>query len=134
MASEPISRTYGDLQCLEIQSFARGYHAYMDIWTPVIGQTLLLKREPTNPKDKNSVALYEDDSIIGHVPYNLAPYLSRFLARDVNKAFAEVTGEKVNRRAGYGLEIPCVYRLYGPKAYVDKMKVITDSMMSSGLI
>ena len=73
-------------------------------------------------------------TIIGHVPYNLAPYLSRFLARDVNKAFAEVTGEKVNRRAGYGLEIPCVYRLYGPKAYVDKMKVITDSMMSSGLI
>ena len=138
MASEPISRIYGDLQCLEIQSFARGYHAYMDIWTPVIGQTLLLKREPTNPKDKNAVALYEDDSIIGHVPYNLAPYnlapyLSRFLARDVNKAFAEVTGEKVNRRAGYGLEIPCVYRLYGPKAYVDKMKVITDSM-SSGLI
>ena len=39
-----------------------------------------------------------------------------------------------DRRAGYGLEIPCVYRLYGPKAYVDKMKVITDSMMSSGLI
>ena len=27
-----------------------------------------------------------------------------------------------------------MYRLYGPKAYVDKMKVITDSMMSSGLI
>ena len=42
---------------------------------------LLLKREPTDPKDKNAVALYEDDSIIGHVPYNLAPYLSRFLAR-----------------------------------------------------
>ena len=61
MASEPMSRTYGDLQYLEIQSFARGYHAYMDIWTPVIGQTLLLKREPTNPKDKNAVALYEDD-------------------------------------------------------------------------
>ena len=50
----------------------------MDSWTPVIGQTLLMKREPTNPKDKNAVALYEDDSIIGHVPYNLAPYLSTF--------------------------------------------------------
>ena len=68
------------------------------------------------------------------VPFNLAPYLSRFLARDVNKAFAEVTGEKVNRKAGYGLEIPCVYRLYGPKAYVDKMKEMTDTMISSGLI
>ena len=82
----------------------------------MISQTLLVKREPTNPKDKNAVALYEDDSIIGHVSYNLAPYLTIILTRDVNKAFAKVTGEKVNRRAGYGLEIPCVYRLYGPKA------------------
>ena len=50
-------------------------------------------------------------------------------------AFAEVTGEKVNRRAGYGLKIPCVYCLYGPKAYVDRMKEITDrSIMCSGLI
>ena len=35
--------------------------------------------------------------------------------RDVNKAF--VTGGKVNRGAGYGLEIPCVYQFYGPKPY-----------------
>ena len=27
------------------------------------------------------------------------------------KGFAEVTSSKVNRGAGYGLEIPCVYRL-----------------------
>ena len=40
-----------------------------------------------------------------------------------------MTGEKVNRRAGgYGLEIRCVYRLYGPKAYVDRVKEITDSI------
>ena len=134
MASEPTPGLPGDLRCLEIPSFARGYHAYMDRWTQVIGQTLLVKREPTNPKDRNAVALYEDDCVVGHVPYNLAPYLSRLLARDTNKAFAEVTGEKVNRKAGYGLEIPCVYRLYGPKAYVDKMKEITDTMISSGLI
>ena len=49
-------------------------------------------------------------------------YLSRFLTRDLNKMLAEVTGEKVNRRAGHGLEIPCVYCLYGPKACVDRMK------------
>ena len=122
MASEPISSSSGDLHCLEIQSFMRGYHAYMDSWTPVIGQTLLVKREPTNPKDKNAVAIYEEHSVVGHVPYNLAPYLSRFLARDVNKVFAEVMGEKVNRGAGYGLEIPYVYRICGTKTYVDKMK------------
>ena len=44
-----------------------------------------------------------------------SPYLFRFLARDVN--FADVTGEKVNSGAGYGLEIPCVYLVYGPKTY-----------------
>ena len=35
--------------------------------------------------------------------------------RDVNKTFDRVTGGKVNRGAGYGLEIPCVYQFYGPK-------------------
>ena len=34
------------------------------------------------------------------------------------KAFAEVTGEKVNRGAGYRLEIPCVYLV----TYVIKAK------------
>ena len=32
------------------------------------------------------------------------------------------------------VDLPCVFRLYGPKAYVDKMKEISDSTMSSGLI
>ena len=49
------------------------------------------------------MAIYKESTIIGHVSYNLAPYLSR---RDLNKAFAEVTGERVNRGAGYGLEVP----------------------------
>ena len=44
----------------------------MDIWTPVIGQALLVKREPTNPKDKNAVAIYEEDSTEGHVLFTLS--------------------------------------------------------------
>ena len=37
----------------------------MPSWTSgLIGQTLLVKREPTNPKDKNAVAVYEEDSIV----------------------------------------------------------------------
>ena len=55
-------------------------------------------------------------------------YLSPFLARGVNKAFAEVTGEIVNRGAGYG---PCVYLVYGPKTYV---KDLTDSLKAAGHI
>ena len=63
-------------------------------------QTLLVKREPTNSKDSNAVGVYQEGTIVGHVPYNLAPRLSQFLRRDVYKAFAEVTGEKLNRGGG----------------------------------
>ena len=82
----------------------------------------------------NAVAIYKESTIIGHVPYNLAPYLSHFLRRDLNKAFAKVTGERVNRGAGYGLEVPCKYKLYGAKPYIDKMQEIVDSLLSTGLL
>ena len=71
MVSQPLSRTSEDLHHIEIQSFLRGNHAYIDIWTPEIGQTLLVKREPTNPKDKNAVVVYEEDSIVGHILFTL---------------------------------------------------------------
>ena len=87
-----------------------------------------MKPEPSKYKDKHAVAVLKDDVIVGHVPYNLAPRLSKFLRREVNKAFAEVTEEKENRVAGYGLEISCVYRLYGPKVHIDKMKELLKDL------
>ena len=63
---------------------------------------MLAKREPTNSKDKNAVGVYLEDVLVGYVPYNLAPRFSQFLQRDVNKAFVEVTGEKVNRAHALG--------------------------------
>ena len=34
----------------------------------------------------------------------------------------------MNRGAGYGLEIPCIYKLYGPKLYVDRILQIITSL------
>ena len=52
----------------------------------------------------------------------------------MNKAFAEVAGAKFNRGAGYGLEVPCTYRLYGPMVYIDcRMKELVDSLLAAGL-
>ena len=48
----------------------------------------------------------------------------------MNKVFAEVAGAKVNRGAGYGLEVPCTYRLYG---HFDRMKELVDSLLAAGL-
>ena len=50
--------------------------------------------------------------------------------RDV-KAFAEVRGGRVNRG---GLEVPCVYRLYGPKVYIEKMRELVNSLRTAGLL
>ena len=120
-----------------IPTYVREYHAYIGLCTPTIGEVLLVKPEPTNEKDSNAVAVLKEDSIVGHVPRNLSPRLFHFFKRrDVNKAFAEVTGQKMNRGAGYGLEIPCTYRLYGPgpPAYINRMKQLVESLAASGHI
>ena len=57
--------------------------------------------------------------------------MSAFLMRE-NKAFAEITEAEVNRGAGYGLEVPCVYCLYGPNVYVVKMKELVESLLADG--
>ena len=93
--------------------------------------------EPTNRHDVHdrhdihAVAIYRDVKIVDHVPYFLASRMSAFFMRE-NKAFAEIIGAKVNRGAGYGLEVPCVYRLYGPNVYVDKTKALVESLLADG--
>ena len=57
MASELSS---GVLQVFHINSYIRGYHAYMDVWTPVLNEELILKSEPTNDRDSNAVAVKKE--------------------------------------------------------------------------
>ena len=52
-----------DLVTYEYDSSARGFHVYMDIWNPVIGDILKCKREPTNEVDKHAVAIMCSDSL-----------------------------------------------------------------------
>ena len=41
------------------------------------------------------MAIFKENMIVGHVPYNIAPN-SQFLKRE-NKACAKMVGEKLNR-------------------------------------
>ena len=52
-----------NLATYEFDSFVRGYHAYMDIWNPRIGEVLKCKREPTNDADKHAVAIMRSNSL-----------------------------------------------------------------------
>jgi hypothetical protein len=58
-------------------------------------------------------AVNETVDVVGHIPKNMAPYVSKFLKRASNSASVTVKGKRINRGAGYGLEIPCVYTFRG---------------------
>ena len=81
MASQPAA----SFDSVEFNSFIRGYHPYKDIWEPFVGETLLLKREPTNVKDGSAVAVMKETEVVGHVPYNISSGLSMFLRRDCSR-------------------------------------------------
>ena len=51
----------------------------------------------------------KEDEIVGHIRLQMYQYISKFLKRRTNNGKAIITGKRVNRGAGYGLEIPCSY-------------------------
>ena len=116
MPSQPAP---GPLAVAEINSFIRGFHEYKDVWQPVVGK---MRKEPTNEKDRLAVCVQKEGQVVGHVPRNLAPLLFYFLDRDMNKGFAEVTAVPLNHGTGMGMEVPCIFRLYGPESYVKRLK------------
>ncbi len=89
-----LNVTAAGLQVLEITSYVRGYHAYMEDWTPTIGESLQVKPEPTNAKDNKAVAVPKDNLVVGHVPYNLASRLFQFLRRDVEQGICRGDGSE----------------------------------------
>ena len=42
-----------DLEVVEISSYMRGYHVYMDIWDAEVGQDLRLKHEPKKQRRRS---------------------------------------------------------------------------------
>ena len=64
----------------EYNSFAKGHHAYMNIWDPLVGKTLKCKQTPSNEVDKNAVTIIRSDSwekeaIVGLVPQKISKNL-----------------------------------------------------------
>ena len=89
------------METLRVRLYIRGYHAYMDIWSPKVGDQLILRREPENVVDVNAVSvLTEMDHVVGHLPKLMARWVSKFLKRLTNHGKVVVTEMKVNRGAG----------------------------------
>ena len=120
-----------DRAAVEIDSFVRGFHEYKDIWRPSVGEILDLKRERTNAKDVLAVCIQKDGVVVGHMPRNLASLVSYFLERSFNTGSVEITGAPLNRGAGMRMEVPCIYRLFGPKMYAKRLREVIQKDLNS---
>ena len=90
------------------------------------------KRNPVFGKTKKqlAVAVVKDDEIVSHLPaiLSLTAFYYLAIARLLNNGIAEISGQKVNRGAGYGLEVPCVYCFYGAEKYVKRLREVLDRL------
>ena len=57
----------GIIKEFETKSVIKGYHAYMNDWTPILGENLSTRPESESEIDKYAVAVTKDAQVIGHL-------------------------------------------------------------------
>ena len=65
----------------EKTSVIRGQHIYKSIWTPIIGEELVLEAQDDNEHDKHAVAVMKDGCVVGHVPRSISQVSWFYLKR-----------------------------------------------------
>ena len=95
----------------ETESVIKRYHAYMNDWTPILGENLSTRPKPENEVDKYAVAVSKDARVIGHLKKGkigrYAKTIFYFLrVNPMNTASITVTDKRVNFGDEQGLQIP----------------------------
>lgn len=130
----PIPITHDEsFSIYKYSSYTRGYHAYRYVWIPLIGDdSLFCEHEKDNEHDKWAIAVVLDDclekKVVGHVPLYWSELAFKFLQFPNHSIRVTVTGKRVNRGAGMGLEIPVDYYFYGDKRVIDWFKKSIDKL------
>ena len=72
------------------------------------------------------------ETVVGHLPENIAKLCFLFLKVPFTSIKAEVTGKRVNRGGGFGLEVPVIYYFSGPRKHIDwtkeKLKIRMENL------
>ena len=56
-------------------SYSRGYHKYINIWEPLIGdESLIYRKEKGNVYDPHAIAIIRGNDIVGHVPQSICGF------------------------------------------------------------
>ena len=126
-------REFQVLHKLEFDSVIRGYHAYMNEWSAVIGTKLSSapdSRTEALAYDQTAVGVYHEDTLIGHVPWELSKLVHQFITKEGNRLVVEVTGK---RKREVGLVLPAKYTVYTKQkihalVFSDKLSKIQDKL------
>ena len=127
---EPLPIVIDKANSFSFNSYARGYHAYIKIWNPVDGEVLVCTRETDNPHDNYAVSIIRNSYVVGHVPLGLSKTFSNFFSLSASTMLCIVTGKRLNRGAGLGLEIPVMYQARGHEKAIQWLeKTITKIIL-----
>ena len=128
---EPSPIVIDKANSFSFNSYARGYHAYMKIWNPNDGEVLVCTRETDNPHDNYAASIICNSYVIGHVPLGLSRTFSNFLSLPASTMLCIVTGKRLNRGTGLGLEIPVMYQARGHEKTIQWLeKTITKILLN----
>ena len=84
----------------------------MSVWMSQIGDSsLFCRRELNNEYDEYAAAIvaiyhFKREEVVGHVPLFVSKTLKKFLRLAGSYASCKVTGTRINKGIGVGLEIP----------------------------
>lgn len=56
------------VESYEVESIARGYHVYKEIWSAAVGSTLPCLQIRFNTHDSFAVAMVKNDVVVGYMP------------------------------------------------------------------
>ena len=101
-----------------VDSVIRGHHVYKHIWTPYVGEELLLDQEQGNQHDFYATTVKKNGVVVGRVPRELSKIFWRFLSNG-GQITCVVTG---GRKRGKGLEVPCTYKIEGNVELIQEFK------------
>ena len=97
----------------QIDCASRGYHIYRNIWSPKLGQDLLVKEEVGNVHDPFAMSIGADIpgkltsfDIVGHIPREISRFCHYFVNYGGAKAKVRETKYRKSPIPSGGLEIP----------------------------
>ena len=105
---------------------------FKEIWTAVVDEELICRREPFNTADPFAVAVVKNSTAVGHVPRKISSVCSLFLRKN-GTIVCKVTGSRRYSRdlPQGGLEVPCTLKFQGSTKDIDKVKKLLEAAPST---